>query len=113
MKPARYRNTKPTPAAEISPKAEEVVKETVDEIIEEEKEILEPNAEVSGVDVFLNIRKEPSLREGTIITMLPKGTKIIVTDKKPIKNDQGEWYKVKVLDPEMEGYAMKKYIKVI
>ena len=44
--------------------------------------------------------------------MLPKGTKIVVKDKKPVKNVFGEWYKVKVLDPEFEGYAMTKYIIV-
>ena len=84
------------------------IRQRVDEL----KEPIEPNAYVHGVDQFLNIRKEPSTREGTIITMLTNGTKIIVKDKKPVKNEHGEWYKVKVLNPEMDGYAMTKYIVV-
>ena len=108
----KYLHGRPQPKVEVSPKAEEIVKEVVEEVTEELKEPAGPNAEVTGVQQFLNIRKEPSTREGTIITMLTNGTKIIVKDKKPIKNEHGEWYKVKVLDPDMEGYAMTKYIIV-
>lgn len=111
MKPTNVRR-RPQPQVEVSPKAEEIVKEVVEEVKDELKEPIEPNAYVHGVDQFLNIRKEPSTREGTIITMLTNGTKIIVKDKKPVKNEHGEWYKVKVLNPEMDGYAMTKYIVV-
>ena len=110
MKPNNFR--KPKPQVEISSNAGELVKEALQEVEDEIKQADLPNAEVAHVEYFLNIRKEPSTKKGTIITMLPKGTKIVVKDKKPVKNVFGEWYKVKVLDPELEGYAMTKYIIV-
>lgn len=79
--------------------------------VEEAKEE-EPNAEVVNVNFFLNVRSTPEVKEGNIVTMLQKGTKIIVIDKKPIPSKDGDFYKIKSLDPVLEGYAMKRYIKV-
>lgn len=87
--------------------------EDAEEMIQtEEAKKEEPNAVVFGVDFFLNVRRTPEIEMGNIITMIPKGTKIIVVDKKPAEDKSGEWYKIKVLDPVLEGYAMKKFIKV-
>lgn len=108
-KEIRRQTFEPEPVPTIT-EPEEIVTEEAKEV--EVPETEEAEAEVVNVKQFLNIRKEPSLKEGTVLTMLEKGTKIIVTNKTSIKNDDGEWYKVKVSDPEFEGYAMKKYIKV-
>lgn len=115
MKPKDWknRNEQPKQRAEIAPNASETIKETVKEIVEETKNDL-PNAEVIDIEKFLNVRSTPKVERGNIIGMLTNGTKIIVVDKKPVTDqEKNEWYKIKVLDPELDGYAMKKFIKVI
>lgn len=93
------------------------------EIVEETKteEPVEKLADaiVYGVDVALNIRKEPEIKANNQIAILGKGVKIVVVDPdKTIKNKDGEWFKIRIKDadpkdPEKNGYAMKKYIKII
>lgn len=87
----------------IVPAAEEVVEEKLVDAI------------VDGVDVALNIRKNPEVKPNNQIAILGKGVKIVVVDpEKPIKNKDGEWFKIRIKDNEPnEGYAMKKYIKII
>ena len=91
---------------EETPAAEEI-KETVVEAI------------VDGVDVALNIRKDPEVKPNNQIAILAKGVKILVVDpEKPVKNKDGEWFKIRIKDadpkdPTGNGYAMKKYIKII
>ena len=93
---------------------EPVVKEEVEELAEK---IVD--AVIDGVDVALNIRKDPEVKSNNQIAILGKGVKIKVVDPdKPIKNKAGEWYKIRIVDadpkdPTGNGYAMKKYIKII
>lgn len=96
----------------------ESVEETKEEPVVEEKEDL-ADAIVDGVEMSLNIRKEPVVEANNQIAILQKGNKIIVVDPdKPILKDGIEWLKVRLVghkkkDPTGNGYAMKKYIKVI
>lgn len=103
-----------------------VVLEEIKEPIQEEvkEEIQEPvenvvDAVIDGVDVSLNIRKDPEVKPNNQIAILGKGVKIKVVDpEKPVKNAAGEWYKIRIVDadpkdPTGNGYAMKKYIKII
>lgn len=105
---------------------EPIVEETPLEAVEEEpvKEVVEEPAEtvvdamVDGVDVALNIRKDPEVKANNQIAILGKGVKIKVVDpEKPVKNAAGEWYKIKIVDAqtkeESNGFAMRKYIKII
>lgn len=100
--------------------------ESLEEPIQEEvkEEIQEPvenvvDAVIDGVDVALNIRKEPEVEPNNQIAILGKGVKIKVVDPdKTVKNKAGEWYKIRIVDadpkdPTGNGYAMKKYIKII
>lgn len=74
----------------------------------EEPEAVE--AVVDGVDNLLNIRSAPKVEEGNIVVQIKKETKLKVVDPKKAK---GEWYRIIVTDRKTEGYAMKKYIKII
>lgn len=109
-----------TPIAEEKPAlTEDINKEPV--VVEEKKEPEEitANAVIDGVDVALNIRKNPEVKPNNQIAILGKGVKIIVVDPdKTIKNKDGEWFKIRIKDadpkdPAGNGYAMKKYIKII
>lgn len=106
----------------------EVVEEKATEPVavpeEVKEEIQEPvenvvDAVIDGVDVSLNIRKEPEVKPNNQIAILGKGVKIKVVDPdKTVKNKSGEWYKIRIVDadpkdPTGNGYAMKKYIKII
>lgn len=82
-------------------------------IKEEVQEPVEPeivDAEVDGVNLMLNIRSTPNVEEGNVIMQLKKGTRLQVVEPKKAKND---WYKIIITDKKTEGYAMKKYIKII
>lgn len=81
---------------------------TIDTSVQEPVEV---EAIVDGVNVMLNIRSTPERKDGNIITTVNKGVKIIVVD--PDKAKDKEWYKIKVIDSKQEGYAMKKFIKII
>ena len=102
------------------PKVAESIKEEIVipevETVEEPKEetIKEVDAIVDGVDMYLNIRKKPEVKDDNKITMLKKGYRIVVVDpEKPIQNKGESWFKIKIGNPPQEGYAMKKYIKII
>lgn len=98
----------------VEPIQEEPVKEEIQEPVENVVD-----AVIDGVDVSLNIRKEPEVKPNNQIAILGKGVKIKVVDpEKPVKNAAGEWYKIRIVDadpkdPAGNGYAMKKYIKII
>lgn len=74
---------------------------------------------IDGVDVALNIRKDPEIKPNNQIAILGKGVKIVVVDPdKTVKNKDGEWFKIRIKDadpkdPTGNGYALKKYIKII
>lgn len=94
------------PVEEPNPQVEEKIEETIEAVVDECE--------------CLNIRKDPELKPNNQIAILGKGTKIVVVDpKKPVKNKEGEWYKIRLVDadpkddPTKNGYAMKKYIKII
>lgn len=99
----------------ISQPIKEVKEEPIVPAVEEKL----VDAIVDGVDVALNIRKDPEIKSNNQIAILGKGVKIKVVDPdKPIKNKSGEWYKIRIVDadpkdPTGNGYAMKKYIKII
>ena len=108
----------------VQPVVEEKATEPVAVPEEVKEEIQEPvenvvDAVIDGVDVSLNIRKEPEVKPNNQIAILGKGVKIKVVDPdKTIKNKSGEWYKIRIVDadpkdPTGNGYAMKKYIKII
>ena len=105
------------PILEVPADLEKKVVKTTEEIANDEEQVEEVEAVIDGVDMALNIRKDPEVKANNQIAILGKGVKIIVVDpKKTIKNKDGEWYKVKVNkkdDEDNKGYAMKKYIKVI
>lgn len=93
------------------PIQEPVVKEEPKEVeAPKEPEIVE--AEVSGVTDLLNVRSTPEKKDGNIVTQIKNGVKIQVVDPKKAKND---WYKIIVTDKEKktDGFAMKKYIRII
>lgn len=101
--------------APVIEKTEELVKEA--EAVEVEETV---DAVVDGVDMALNIRKDPEVKANNQIAILSKGTRIIVVDpKKPIKNKDGEWFKIRLKkdadpkDPDNNGFAMKRYIKIV
>lgn len=108
----------------VQPVVEEKATEPVAVPEEVKEEIQEPvenvvDAVIDGVDVSLNIRKEPEVKPNNQIAILGKGVKIKVVDPdKTVKNKAGEWYKIRIVDadpkdPTGNGYAMKKYIKII
>lgn len=120
----RNYNAKPVPEEVVEEKVEAPVEDT---IAEEEVVPVEPveeventaNAVVNGVEMLLNIRKNPEIAANNQIAMLGNGSKIIVVDPdKTEKNKDGEWYKVRLFgrdkkDPDANGYAMKMFIKVV
>lgn len=95
----------------ISQPVKEIKEEPIASVAEEKL----VDAIVDGVDVALNIRKDPEVKPNNQIAILGKGVKIVVVDpEKPIKNKDGDWFKIRIKDNEPnEGYAMKKYIKII
>lgn len=104
------------------PVIEEKVEETIDKVAEEvktEEAPVEVFGIVDGVEMALNIRKDPEIKPNNQIAILGKGTKIVVVDaNKTVKNEDGEWYRIRIVDkdpkdPTSNGYAMKKYIKII
>ena len=104
-----------TPEKPIPADLESEVIKATEELVEEKTEEVE--AVVDGVDMALNIRKDPEIKPNNQIAILGKGTKIIVVDpKKTVKNKDGEWYNVRLKGKKGEdenGYALKRYIKVV
>ncbi len=98
----------------IIPDPKPAEEKKIQEPVVEEPKVEEPeivDAEVYGVDSMLNIRSTPEVKDDNVITLVKKGTKIKVVD--PKKAEKDSWYKIIVTDMKMEGYAMKKYIKII
>lgn len=71
------------------------------------------NAVVDGVNMNLNVRKEPKVDDGNVLSVIPKGTKVIVITNKPVESNGEHWLKIRFGNPPKEGYAMKKYIKIV
>lgn len=98
---------------------EEIKEQVEEEIKEQEAETEEVEAVIDGVENYLNIRRKPEVKANNQIAILSKGTKIIVVDpKKPVKNKDGEWFRIRLFgkdkdDEDNNGFAMKKYIKII
>lgn len=93
----------------VSTEPATVIAEAVEKTVKEDT-IEEVNAIVDGVNSMLNLRTAPEKTEDNIITTIKKGTKIIVVNPKKSK---GDWYRIRVVDTKQEGYAMKRYIKII
>ena len=102
----------------------EVIKEDIPEIIETTEVVEEApkdiiaDAVIYRVDTSLNIRKDPEVNANNQIAILGKGTKLqVVNPDNIITNEFGEWYKVRLdgddKDPTKNGYAMKKFIKIV
>ena len=97
---------------------EEVVEETIPEVeaeeVVEEPVVDEAEAVVDGVQMNLNVRKEPKVASNNQIGILAKGTKVIVmSPKKTVENGGEHWLNIRFGNPPQEGYAMKKYIRMI
>ena len=105
----------PKPAPVEEPIAEAAVEEVkVEEPVEEKEEVVD--AIIDGVEMSLNIRKDPEVKANNQIAILGKGVKLKVVDpKKVVKNKDGEWYKIRIFDKNepSDGFAMKKYIKIL
>lgn len=106
---------------EVEEKATEILTK-VDEVIEEKDVDVEAPAVIDGDDgMTLNIRRKPEIAPNNQIAILGKGTKIIVVNPDEVMTDKdgNQWYKVRTKvdadkdDPIYNGYAMKKYIKLI
>lgn len=98
--------------------ADEVVKDEANKIVEQElaSKVEEPEADaiVDGVEMNLNVRKEPKVVPNNQVGILEKGTKVIVmAPKKTVESDGEHWLKIRFGNPPQEGYAMKKYIRMI
>lgn len=88
-------------------------------IVEEKEELVDGIIDAPA----LNIRREPEVKPNNQIAILGKGTKIVVVDpKKEVTNKDGVWYKIRIVDkesknpekdPNNNGFAMKKFIKII
>ncbi len=99
---------------------EEPVKE-VEKVAEPEVEVVndvevvdEVPGVVDNVTKSLNVRKEPKVEPNNQVGILEKGTKVIVMKpKEPIEANGEHWFKIRFGEPQQEGYAMKKYIRVL
>lgn len=99
---------------------EDTVKEEKPVEAKKEKKEVEAEAVIVGVNMSLNIRKEPKVRANNQIAILGKGTKVIVmSPDKEYKGDGESWLKIKLKkdaddkDQDNVGYAMKKYIRIL
>lgn len=93
---------------EETPVTEEV-KEEIPVEVKIEPEIVD--AVVDGVNNMLNVRSTPRVEEDNVVTTIKNGTKIKVVDPKKATR---EWFKIIITDKDKtEGFAMKKYIKII
>lgn len=114
---AKHKRFRDLSTEEVKPVIQEEVKEPV--VTEEKKEEL-VEAEVYGVNSMLNIRMKPEVTENNQIAMLGKGTRLFVVNPKETHEGSGEkWFKVRLSkdvapdDPENNGYAMRKYIRIL
>ena len=82
--------------------------EPIANLPDEEESKIEPLPMLEGTIVDcekLNIRNVPDM-SGEIVTVLPKGTKLMVEQGK-----LGDWYKICTLHG-IEGFCMSKYINI-
>lgn len=92
----------------IEQPTEEIVEEVVEETIEEPVEEEEINLAVIGKVIdckLLNVRTQPD-KNSEIVTILPIDSEIIISDV----NASPDFYKVLIGD--LEGFCMKKFIKI-
>lgn len=100
----------PVTTDEIKEAAEE---QTPHDVVDEPIEL---EAIVDGVKSSLNVREEPKVAANNQVGILGKGEKILVIDpeKRTIKDKNGvEWYRVRIGDGSILGYAMAKFIKIL
>lgn len=117
---AKHKRFRDLSTEEVKPEVKTVQEEVKEEpvVVEEKEELVE--AEVDGVRSMLNIRMKPEVKDNNQIAMLGKGTRLFVVNPKEEHEGSGEkWYKVRLSkeadknDPANNGYAMKKYIKLL
>ena len=100
---------KEEPAKEV-----EKVTEPEVEVVNDVEVVDEVPGVVDNVTKSLNVRKEPKVEPNNQVGILEKGTKVIVIKPKHPIDANGElWHKIKFGVPQQEGYAMKKYIKIL
>ncbi len=79
-----------------------------------EKEIVD--GVVSTVNELLNVRETPEVKPDNIKATIKKGLRIkVIEPKKEITKCGESWYRIKIVDsnPEVNGYVMKKFIKIV
>lgn len=103
---------KEEPVKEVEQVVNEPEVETVKEV--EVVEEVEVPGVVDNVQKSLNVRKEPKVEPNNQVGILEKGTKVIVMKpKEPIEANGETWFKISFGEPKQEGYAMKKYIRIL
>ena len=99
---------------EESVKEVEKVAEPEVEVVNDVEVVDEVPGVVDNVTKSLNVRKEPKVEPNNQVGILEKGTKVIVMKpKEPIEANGETWFKISFGEPKQEGYAMKKYIRVL
>lgn len=71
---------------------------------------------VDGVSSHLNVRETPEVKADNVLTIIKKGTSVkVVTPKKTFEGSGEKWHKIRVfnVEPPVNGYAMKKYIRIL
>lgn len=97
-----------------APINKEVEKVAEPEVVNDVEVVDEVPGVVDNVTKSLNVRKEPKVEPNNQVGILEKGTKVIVMKpKEPIEANGETWLKIRFGVPEQEGYAMKKYIRVL
>lgn len=99
--------------APINKEVEKVAEPEV-EVVNDVEVVDEVPGVVDNVTKSLNVRKEPKVEPNNQVGILEKGTKVIVMKpKEPIEANGETWFKISFGEPKQEGYAMKKYIRVL
>lgn len=99
--------------APINNEVEKVAEPEV-EVVNDVEVVDEVPGVVDNVTKSLNVRKEPKVEPNNQVGILEKGTKVIVMKpKEPIEANGETWFKISFGEPKQEGYAMKKYIRVL
>lgn len=89
---------------DVEVKTDEVVNETIEEVVEENRK------DILGIVVDcdkLNVRKEPSIN-ADIVCMIDASTNLIVD----YESSTDEFYKICTY-AGIEGYCMKKFVKIL
>ena len=107
-KPMKFSKKETPVKAKEEPKVEEIKEEEIKE--EDDAKGVKEDELKDGVVIDcenLNIRKEGKADAG-ILTVVPVGTEVVID----MKDNTAEFYNV-ILKDGTEGFAMKKYIKLV